>query len=63
MSESCKQQGAFGWSELLTDDIQAAKDFYQQVIGWEVEEMETMTYYVVKAAGNPAGGMMAKQPG
>ncbi len=63
MNESCKQHGAFSWSELLTDDIQAAKNFYQQVIGWEVDEMqmEHMTYYVVKAAGNPVGGMMAKQ--
>jgi len=62
MNQNFQQHGAFSWSELLTSDIDAALDFYQQVIGWEVEEMEMPqgTYYVLKAAGEPVGGMMKK---
>lgn len=65
MSDAYKTHGAFSWSELMTDNVDAAKAYYQEVIGWEIEamQMEHMTYHVVKAGGEPVGGIMAKPPG
>jgi len=65
MSELYKQHGAFSWSELMTDDVNAAKAYYKTVIGWDIEEMHMgeMTYNVLKAGGNPVGGIMGKPPG
>ncbi|MEH6473032.1 MAG: VOC family protein [Halopseudomonas sp.] len=65
MDPSFTQHGAFSWSELMTDDVEAAKTYYQTVIGWEIEEkdMGGMTYNVVKADGQPVGGIMGKPPG
>lgn len=65
MNDAYKQQGIFSWCELMTDDVDAALAYYQAVIGWEVETMEMaeVTYHVVKVAGDPVGGIMAKPPG
>ncbi len=55
-------QGAFHWNELSTTDLEAAKAFYEQVIGWEFETMEMAeggTYYIGKVDGVPVGGIMA----
>jgi predicted enzyme related to lactoylglutathione lyase len=62
MSEAYKQHGAFGWSELLVNDIDNALDFYSKVIGWEVEQMDMPSgaYYILKAGGEPVGGIMKK---
>ncbi|OAN11258.1 hypothetical protein A3K86_20085 [Photobacterium jeanii] len=65
MNNPFKQHGAFSWSELIVDDPAEAVKFYQQVIGWEVEAMEMPggIYHVVKAGGEPVGGIMAKPEG
>lgn len=65
MNDTYQQHGAFSWSELMTDDVEAAKNYYQAVIGWEIEtkHMEEMVYHVVKADGVPVGGIMGKPPG
>ena len=62
MNDAYKQHGAFSWSELLVSDIDSALDFYRKVIGWEVEQMDMPNgfYYVLKAGGEPVGGMMKK---
>ncbi len=39
MDEQFKQHGAFSWCELLTSDVNAAKEFYTKLFGWETEEM------------------------
>jgi hypothetical protein len=48
----------------MTSDPVAAKEFYRQLLGWEMEEMsmENMTYTVVKAAGEAIGGIMNIPP-
>ncbi|MCB2228458.1 MAG: VOC family protein [Desulfarculaceae bacterium] len=53
---------SFGWVELTTDDLEAAKDFYGQVFDWKMESFgeAPMPYYIVKAHGKRRGGMMAK---
>lgn len=65
MNDSFKQHGAFSWSELLVDDIDSAISFYTEVIGWEIEEMKMPQgiYYILKAEGEPVGGIMKKPEG
>ena len=65
MNDAFKQHGAFSWAELLVDDVESAIGFYTGVIGWEVEEMEMAQgkYYVLKAGGEPVGGIMKKPEG
>ncbi|MEW8525914.1 MAG: VOC family protein [Candidatus Thiodiazotropha endolucinida] len=65
MNDAFKQHGAFSWSELLVDDVDSAIGFYTDVIGWEIEEMEMPQgkYYVLKAGGEPVGGIMKKPEG
>ncbi len=53
------RHGAFSWSELLTTDVQAAKQFYTALLGWTVEEVPGMAYTVVQTGGAGIGGIMA----
>lgn len=38
MANSFEIQGKFSWFELMTTDLEKAKKFYGEVIGWEFEE-------------------------
>jgi predicted enzyme related to lactoylglutathione lyase len=64
MSEAFQRHGAFSWCELMTTDIDAARRFYTELLGWSTEEvplsgmMAGMTYIVVKAGGSAIGGIM-----
>jgi hypothetical protein len=52
--------GAFSWNELTTTDPKAALEFYTKLFGWTTEVMNMgMEYTVVKAGGQPIGGVMA----
>jgi len=64
MEEELLQHGMFSWSELITKDAEAAKQFYAQVFGWEYTEfpMEGMSYSVIKANGQEIGGIMPVPP-
>ena len=31
------ENGTFYWNELVTTDVDAAKDFYADVVGWQYE--------------------------
>jgi uncharacterized protein len=64
MGDAYKTHGAFSWSELMTSDPEAAKRFYGEVFGWEMEDMSMpeMVYTVVKAGGESVGGIMAIPP-
>ena len=55
--------GAFHWNELMTRNLQAAKDFYAKTLGWTYETMpmkgmEPLTYTIVYSNGAMVGGMM-----
>jgi len=65
MNDAFKQHGAFSWSELLVDDVDSAIEFYTDVIGWDIEEMDMPQgkYYVLKSDGSPVGGIMGKPEG
>ena len=64
MRDELKRQGAFSWTELMTTDVGAAKRFYAELLGWEMEDapMPGMTYTTVKVAGQEVGGIMARPP-
>jgi predicted enzyme related to lactoylglutathione lyase len=53
--------GTFSWTELLTTDAAAARQFYSQLLGWTFVELPMgpgMTYTVFQIGGKPAAGMM-----
>jgi uncharacterized protein len=50
--------GSFIWYELITPDPEAAKSFYEHVVGWTVEDDGT-GYPHLKAGQDYAGGMLA----
>ncbi len=63
MSEnSMFRHGAFGWCELMTTDVEAAKRFYTELLGWTTEEVPNMSYTIVKTGGTGIGGIMAIPP-
>ena len=64
MDDRMKTHGAIGWCDMMTDDVEKARDFYTHVIGWETEVMDVGMgpYTVFKAGGGPVAGMMAKPP-
>lgn len=51
--------GRFVWYELLTNDVEAAKAFYVEVIGWGVEDvsMPGMTYILLTVGGASVAGL------
>jgi uncharacterized protein len=48
--------GALCWNELATTDVERAKSFFGELLGWEYETDES-GYVSVKNAGNLNGGM------
>src|SRR5262245_14488883 len=51
--------GTFCWNELLTRDIERAKRFYADTIGWSFEpmQMDWGTYWIAKSGSKKVGGM------
>ena len=52
--------GMFHWNELLTNDVEKAKAFFTEVIGWTPEQfpMEEGSYWMMKAGDVPVAGIM-----
>jgi uncharacterized protein len=58
-------EGMFVWYDLMSTDIDAARAFYTEVVGWKIEDsgMPGPTpYYMLQAAGQPIGGAMQLTP-
>jgi uncharacterized protein len=55
--------GRFGWYELLTTDVAAARAFYSNVVGWNAAPSETpgMDYWIFSAGKAPVAGAMSLQ--
>jgi len=55
--------GKFYWNELMTRDVERAKKFYGEAMGWTFEAMPMgvvgggATYWIAKADGDSAGGI------
>jgi len=56
-----KTHGAFSWNELMTNDVDGAKAFYQKLLGWELSDMDTSfgTYTMAKSGDMDVAGIMA----
>jgi uncharacterized protein len=65
--EPPQSEGTFVWDELLTTDVDGARSFYTEVLGWTTSEMdmgEAGTYTIFKRAGDvDAAGCMARPEG
>ena len=64
MDDSMKIHGRIGWCDLMSDDIDKARDFYTGVLGWdtEVTDVGKGPYTVFKAGEVPVAGLMGKPP-
>ena len=53
--------GTIHWSELMTNDVDAAKKFFSVVVGWKISEMPMPngTYNVCMAGDRPVAGIMS----
>lgn len=52
--------GHFHWNELMTRDVEAAKRFYGDTIGWTFNGMDmgnNVTYWVCMDGDKPVGGL------
>jgi predicted enzyme related to lactoylglutathione lyase len=49
--------GAMTWNELATRDVDAARDFYRGLFGWEYETDETGYYTTIRNDGRMNGGI------
>jgi predicted enzyme related to lactoylglutathione lyase len=52
--------GTICWQELATKDLPAAKDFYKEMFGWNLEQSKIapMEYSEIHFGGKAVGGMM-----
>jgi len=62
--QELKQHGVFSWNELMTNDLAAAKRFYREALGWELEDHSQpgMAYTVAKNGAREVAGMMGLPP-
>lgn len=61
MSNVNHTTGRFIWRELYTQDIEAAKRFYGEVVGWRFRDakMPGMAYWLIDAGEVEVGGMFS----
>lgn len=59
--QAMKQHGVFSWNELMTTDVPAAKKFYHDALGWELNDIKAgdMGYTMAKVGGQEVAGIMA----
>ncbi|MGI9365606.1 MAG: VOC family protein, partial [Rhizobiaceae bacterium] len=54
--------GHFYWNELMTNDIEQAKAFYHEALGWEFQPMQMengATYWLVPGDPMPVCGIFS----
>ena len=58
-STSQSSHGVFCWNELMTRDVERAKRFYSDTIGWTFDpmKMDWGTYWIAKSGETNAGGI------
>ncbi|WP_147820481.1 VOC family protein [Salidesulfovibrio onnuriiensis] len=63
MQGSSDKHGTFSWNELITTDLESAKQFYGALLGWSFTETKTIygnTYLVAHKGAAVVGGMMLR---
>lgn len=65
MSDKTMQFGEFCWNELMTPDSKKAKQFYSDLFGWQMEDMDMgqMIYTMIKNGEKGVGGLMQTPKG
>ncbi len=60
MSEMKPQHGFFNWNELMTTDVEGAKQFYGELVGWTFEKMDNpeMEYHTASMGETMTAGVM-----
>lgn len=56
--------GMFVWNELATDDVEAAKRFFAETLGWSYHAMGMPgggTYWIAQAEGKEVAGLFDKR--
>jgi predicted enzyme related to lactoylglutathione lyase len=64
MAEWTWARGLFCWRELMTDDVEAARRFYADLLGWtwKGDAMPTGTYWVAASGGREVAGVLQRMP-
>ena len=59
--QTIKEHGVFSWNELMTTDMPAAKKFYREALGWEVQDLNNpgIPYAIAKKGDREVAGIMA----
>lgn len=64
MADQFREQGAFSWFELTSEDPPAAQAFYARLFGWSMEPWNGAgDYTLIKVGGKEVGGMVPFRPG
>lgn len=63
MSNPMATPGAFSWVELMTNDVDGAKQFYGQLFGWTFKDPGMGGYQIIELNGQMAGGVMPMPKG
>ena len=50
--------GAMIWNELVTPDVEKAKEFYGQLLGWKFQKDDNMDYHYIVNNGRMNGGIL-----
>jgi len=50
--------GKFVWHDLLTEDVDAVKRFYGELLGWSYRKTEAPNYTLILHHGRPIGGIV-----
>jgi len=58
--QAIKEHGVFSWNELMTTDLPAAKKFYREALGWELQDQNSpnMAYTIAKKGDREVAGIM-----
>jgi predicted enzyme related to lactoylglutathione lyase len=59
-ASGCGSHGTFCWNELMTRDVERAKKFYEETIGWSFSPMPMAdggTYWCAMVGGKPIAGI------
>ena len=66
MADRFETHGDFSWCELLTYDVNSAKKFYAELLGWTMDDQPMPegagNYTILKADDRPIGGIMKMPP-
>jgi hypothetical protein len=60
--KNCPQPGQFGWNELVTTNVAAAKKFYTRLLGWKTKPFGKGTDYTLLLKGKDMVGGLMKCP-